>query len=94
MPVGEFAVGKALRIACAALISGWLLLWLFVAVLGSTADSVLLRPCSARAVFSFGGHRRTLHNGCGHLAVYALDMLSVMSTVQRMCLLPAFAASN
>lgn len=67
MPL-EFAVGKALRIACAALIPGWLLLWVCIAFLGSTADSVHLRPCSARAASSFGGHRRELHNRCDSYA--------------------------
>jgi hypothetical protein len=72
MPVGEYAVGKALRIACAALLPGWLLLWLLIAVLGSSVDSIHLRPCSARAASSFGSHRHDLHDGC------ALHLLSCM----------------
>jgi hypothetical protein len=65
MPVGEYAAGKALRVACAALLPGWLLLWLVIVLLGSSADTVHLRPCSARAASSFGGHRRELHDGYG-----------------------------
>ena len=64
MPVGEYAVGKALRIACAALLPGWLLLWLLIALLGASVDSIHLQPCSARAASSFGSHRRDLHDGC------------------------------
>lgn len=62
MAVGEAVPGRVLRVACAVILPGWLLLWLYVAFLGSTADSLHLRPCSARAASSFGGRRRSLHD--------------------------------
>lgn len=68
MVFGEFAAGKYLRLACTAVLPTWVLIWLYVAFISSSADSISLRPCSVHAAASFGSHRRELHR-CGTVHV-------------------------
>ena len=62
MLLGEWLLSqKLLRLAAATILPGWLLLWAWVALLSTSADSVGFQSCSARAASSFGSHRRDIH---------------------------------